>query len=171
MTVSRNLRVGAINRAEAFTRYASLWVRADRDKKMILNIDEAAIMIGQAPSKAWAPIGEPNVAFEGCCTPKRFTLLLGIMDNGEFFGQLIEGSCTGVIFADYLTKIGKSAHKNRCIVICDNATIHRTGYVQQATKEAGIDLNFVPPYYPTGSPIEYLFSILKGRIARDPPVD
>ena len=87
-----------------------------------------------------------NIAAQTASIPKRYTLLLGVMSTGSYCWQLIEGSCTGFLFAAYLRKVGEVLKDENYLAICFNAAIHRTLVVNEASNEVGMMLRFPPAY-------------------------
>ena len=52
------------------------------------------------------------------------------------------------------------------VIICDNASIHHNIVLKRLCAEAGVLLEYLPPYSPDLNPIETSFAILKSWIRR-----
>ena len=53
------------------------------------------------------------------------------------------------------------------MLVMDNASIHKSQYVKDLCREAGVELEFLPPYSPDFNPIEATFGNLKAWIKRN----
>jgi transposase len=79
---------------------------------------------------------------------KRYTLLLGIANDGDYNYDIMEGSCNRKLFTEFVDTIPGD-------IICDNASIHK--------KVATDRITFVPPYSPEFNPVEMAFSVVKNE--------
>jgi transposase len=55
----------------------------------------------------------------------------------------------------------------RSVLILDNASCHRSQELKDMCEEAGVILDFLPPYSPDFNPIEESFSALKAWVRRN----
>ena len=86
---------------------------------------------------------------------------------------IYQGSLTATIFLDFVKKkvfphcTPYSAGGPRSVLVLDNARIHHSRELKDACDEAGILLEFLPPYSPEFNPIETSFALLKAWIRRN----
>jgi hypothetical protein len=52
------------------------------------------------------------------------------------------------------------------VIICDNAKVHHNSELLEMCEQAGVRLEYLPPYSPDLNPIETSFSVLKSWIKR-----
>ena len=163
---SRNKRAFSGDRDHNIACLVDKLVEAKTKNIDVINVDEAAIVLGKTPTMKWAQIGESNIVVEEADSPQRYTLLLGVAKSGLVVGRLIEGSCTSFLFAEFIRQISLFYKDKEVIITADNAAIHKSLPVTEALLKSSIKLLLCPPYYPEGSPIELGFAFLKGAISR-----
>ena len=82
--------------------------------------------------------------------------------------MISQGSITADLFLGFLQdKILPNCEPfpgKRSVLILDNASIHKSAAIQRACDEAGVLLQFLPPYSPDYNPIESTFNDLKAWI-------
>lgn len=85
---------------------------------------------------------------------------------------IYQGSITAAMFNDFvqfnlLPHCGSYVNDEPLsVIICDNASIHHNEILQRMCTEAGVLLEYLPPYSPDLNPIETSFAILKSWIRR-----
>ena len=89
---TRNPRVEHQDRHLHLAQYAFKLLKARQENVHIINVDEAAIMLGQCPSMRWAPIGQPNLFTEETTKQGRFTLVLGVSSRGFRLGGSLKAA-------------------------------------------------------------------------------
>ena len=61
-------------------------------------------------------------------------------------------------------KVREGVDIQRCLIILDNASVHRAKMTQQYMKTNGLNVAFIPQYSPELIPIEHYFSNLKQSV-------
>lgn len=94
---------------------------------------------------------------------KRYTLILATGYNKIVHKKLIEGSCNGEIFLQFMKEcVNKLFRGNKWGIIIDNARIHHywkfKKYINKITNSAII---YNVPYSPETNPIEKIFKDIK----------
>ena len=128
-----------------------------------MNCDECAIMLGSAACRVWVEKGARAIAIEKDKQNKRYTLLLGVTCTGVFVGRLIEGSCTSLIYSDFIKYIANRMGTVKYVLSADNCSIHRTHFARYVANQTDTTTLYTLAYYPEGCAIELVFSILKCR--------
>lgn len=95
------------------------------------------------------------------------SLLVAVDRNGLVASEMRIGSYNANHFTEYLrTKLFPRIQGQHCILLLDNARIHKTAEVQEAVTEAGHTLLFLPPYSPHLNAAESLFSCVKTHVKK-----
>ena len=78
----------------------------------------------------------------------------------------VKGSTTREVFEVYLEHFLAPALRPGQIVVMDNLSAHKGGWVRELVEERGCRLLFLPPYSPDLNPIEEAFSKIKGFLRK-----
>ena len=120
----------------------------------------------------WSPIGYPSINVRELKRHKRWSILPALDINGYFAYEVIQASFTMELFNDFIrTKVlphcGRhDLNEARSVLVMDNAPIHRNEELKEMCNEAGVLLEYLPPYSPDFNPIELSFGVLKSWIRR-----
>jgi hypothetical protein len=131
-------------------------------------IDEsaAAPRIGDR-KRGWSPIRLPILDTQRLRRDKRWSVLPAITLEGYLGDPLIvEGAVTMDLFEEWFEEKVLPQLQPSHIVVMDNASIHRSDLVKELCMDAGIQLEFLPPYSPDYNPIEQSFNTLKSWVKR-----
>ncbi|KAI7933840.1 hypothetical protein MJO29_016678 [Puccinia striiformis f. sp. tritici] len=117
-----------------------------------------------------APIGEQADRAIMENNSKTFTLLPGISFFGVLALTVTDENVLGPNFEHFL-KYRLLPRMNRypavnSILVLDNARIHGGSRVAELCKEAGVRLQYLPPYCPELNPIEFCFAKIKSILWR-----
>ena len=110
----------------------------------------------------WAPIGTTPAEYLPVKRSERWSILPAYSLEGYIAWEIIHGSYTKEMFnkfvVDKLLPLCSQFPGPRSVLILDNATIHRSSELGTICQEAGIRLEFLPPYSPDFNPIEKSFA-------------
>ncbi len=115
----------------------------------------------------YAVIGEAPVYHRFLVRGKRISAIAAICTEGLIDVELTTGSVDGDKFLDFVRgSLIPSMHpfygvSSKSIAILDNCTVHHVNKVKRMFEDAGILLQFLPPYSPDYIPIEQTFSSVK----------
>ena len=104
---------------------------------------------------------------------KRWSILPALTVNGYLDWIIYQGSVTTDLYIDFVrTKVLPHyfpfvSGRERSVLVMDNAKIHHHPELLWLCDEAGIRVEFLPPYSPDLNPIETSFAILKAWIRRN----
>ena len=90
--------------------------------------------------------------------------------NGILDLQIVRGSVNGDVFMDFVERVLLSnlmpfdGTNPNSVVLLDNCSVHHVEGVVDTIQEMGTIVHFLPPYSPDLTPIELLFSKVKGLI-------
>ena len=90
--------------------------------------------------------------------------------NGILDLQIVRGSVNGDVFMDFVERVVLpnlmpfNGTNPNSVVLLDNCSVHHVEGVVDTIQEMGTIVHFLPPYCPDLTPIELLFSKVKGLI-------
>jgi len=134
---------------EAVTRwleveYPAIAAQANKDKAIILWLDQTGLRSDAAVGTTWAPVGQTPVVGR---TGRRFgvNVMAAISNKGELYFTCYHGSFTGPVFLAFLKRLTR--HLDRKIhLIVDGHPVHRRVMVRDWLAEHvdAIQMHFLP---------------------------
>ena len=121
---------------------------------------------------AWAPVNTRSELTRLLKRSKRWNILPAYDIHGYFACRIKQGSFNTESFNDFvrhdvLPYCGRAdLYQDRSVIVMDSASIHSNEELKQMCNDAGVLLEYLPPYSPDLNPIESSFSVLKARIRR-----
>ena len=82
---------------------------------------------------------------------------------GMLYGRI---KIYGAAFLEFITTQLVPKLSKKHVVLLDNASIHKSSDIKEAIEATGAKLVFLPPYSPELSPIENMWSKIKGIIKK-----
>ena len=139
--------------------------------EILVNIDESSFSRRTKLDYSWQKKGQPwkliNIGFRNSSS-----LISAMTTTGKVFVAITIGSVNTSVFIKYLsvlkkfTKAKEKKFLNKCLIIIDNAVIHRSKKLQEYVNENDIRVAYIPPYMLDLTPIERLFGKLKHSILK-----
>lgn len=100
---------------------------------------------------------------------KTLTFIAGLRHDRLTAPWVIDGAMDGDAFVQYIkTQLGPTLTPGD-VVVLDNLPAHKRQDAEEAVRERGAWLLFLPPYSPDLNPIELAFSKLKAHLKRMTP--
>ena len=118
------------------------------------------------PRYARAPKGERAHGKAPRNWGKNITLISSITPEGMGASVSIEGSSDTQSFGLYMREVLAPRLRPSQIVLMDNLSVHRSGWVRDLIEEKGCQLWLLPSYSPDMNPIEEAFSKVKNLIRK-----
>jgi len=131
------------------------------DPKRLIFVDESSTNIALTPRYARAPKGERAYGKALRNWGKNVTLISSISVEGMGASMSIEGPSDTESFGRYMREILAPRLETGQIVLMDNLSVHRSGWVREIIEERGCQLWLLPSYSPDFNPIEEAFSKVK----------
>ncbi|BCS00026.1 uncharacterized protein AKAW2_50367A [Aspergillus luchuensis] len=115
----------------------------------------------------WSPLGITPVQVSKFHRDQRYQILPAYTQDGILLSRVFQGSTDGLWFEDFIEELLQHCQPYpaaKSIIVMDNASIHRSGRIQDMCLKVGVKLIYLPPYSPDLNPIEEFFAELKGFI-------
>jgi transposase len=145
-------------RADYQERIASLLV------KRLKFIDEAGIHLGFTRLFGRASPGERIEEGVAQRSGPKLTMMAAIGTSGVSAEWVIEGALDGDAFEVYVKQVLGPTLMAGDIVVMDNLSVHKVGWVKAALEACGALLQYLPPYSPDFNPIEKCWSKIKAAL-------
>jgi transposase len=158
--------VGAAERDEFLRAAWRAMVAGYIDAWRLVFVDEMGSNTSLASLYAWSRRGERALAKVPRNWGANVTLLASMSAEGMGPSLAVEGSTTREVFEVYLEYFLAPALRPGQIVVMDNLSAHKGGWVRELVEERGCELLFLPPYSPDLNPIEEAFAKLKALLRR-----
>ena len=129
----------------------------------LMYLDEAGFSSVHPNRTAWTPRGEQHLI--DATRAKRLNVLGALSSSGYFEDVLFTGAMTSELFVDFLKSLAEKYEKPITFIL-DNASFHKSKFVQQASEslhKLGVTLKFLPPYCPELNRIEKFWFTVKHR--------
>ena len=136
------------------------------DPKRLIFVDESSTNVALTPRYARAPRGERAHGKAPRNWGKNVTLISSITPEGMGPSMSIEGSSDTESFGLYMRDVFAPRLKPGQIVLMDNLSVHKSGWVRDLIEERGCQLWLLPSYSPDLNPIEEAFSKVKNLIRK-----
>lgn len=142
------------------TRPSCAQKKAQRERRVIVFIDESGLSERPTRVRTWAPKGQtPVIQFH--FNWKQLSMIAGLTYTSAYF-RLHEGSIKSPQIVEFLKALVKQI-KRPLLIIWDGLKAHRSRLVRDYVDglDGKIALAFLPPYAPDLNPVEYLWAWLK----------
>jgi transposase len=136
------------------------------DPERLVFVDESSTNIALTPRYARAPRGERAHGKAPRNWGKNVTLICSIGVEGMGPSMSIEGSSDTESFSLYMRNILAPQLKRGQIVLMDNLSVHKSGWVRELIEQRGCELWLLPSYSPDFNPIEEAFSKVKNLLRK-----
>jgi transposase len=136
------------------------------DPERLLFVEESSTNIAMVPRYGRAPKGERAHGKAPRNWGKNVTLISSITPEGMGASVSIEGSSDTESFGLYMRDVLAPHLRPGQIVLMDNLSVHKSGWVRDLIEQRGCQLWLLPSYSPDMNPIEEAFSKVKNLIRR-----
>jgi len=136
------------------------------DPKRLIFVEESSTNVALTPRYARAPRGERAHGKAPRNWGKNVTLISSIGLEGMGPSMSIEGSSDTESFGIYMREILAPRLRPGQIVLMDNLSVHKSGWVRELIEARGSQLWLLPSYSPDMNPIEEAFSKVKNLIRK-----
>ena len=117
----------------------------------------------------WSPKGSSPVQVTKFGRGKRWHILPAYAQDGIMLRRVYQGSTDSDLFEDFIAQLLHHCGRypeSKSVIVMDNASWHHSEKIQQMCRDAGVVVEFLPPYSPDFNPIEEHFGVLKKFIKK-----
>ncbi len=140
--------------------------RRHRRSKMIF-VDEAGFNVSMRRGRGWSRVNTPaNVTVPSIRT-RNFSVCAAISSAGFVLHEVQSQAYNSRSFLNFVSDLMRTLRETRsepCVIIMDNASIHKNPAIKDLIEFNNHVLLFLPPYSPFLNPIENSFSKWKGYV-------
>ena len=136
---------------------------------VLINIDESSFTRLTKKDFSWIPKGKKQIV-KSISFRNSWSLVTAIFSTGSAIAAKSVGAVNSELFIHFLNLLakfiedGEKTKLQNCLVILDNASIHRSKITIDKIKSIGFSVAFIPQYSPEMAPIEHYFSKLKSTV-------
>jgi len=135
------------------------------EPKRLVFVDETGVTTAMTPAYGRAPSGE-RVESSAPASWESVTVIAAMGLDGVRAPLAFPGSVNAATFQAYVERVLVPELRPGDVVVFDNLTSHLGPAVAEAIGRAGASVLPLPPYSPDYTPIEEMFSKLKGFLRR-----
>ena len=117
----------------------------------------------------WSPKGTSPVQVTKFGRGQRWHILPAYAQDGIMLRRVYQGSTDTAMFEDFIAQLLQHCGRfpePKSVIVMDNASWHHSEKVRKMCQDAGVLVEFLPPYSPDFNPIEEYFSVLKRFIKK-----
>lgn len=117
----------------------------------------------------WSPKGSSPIHITKFGRGKRWHILPAYAQDGIMLRRVYQGSTDCDLFEDFIAQLLHHCGRYpepKSVIVMDNASWHHSEKIVQMCRDAGVVLEFLPPYSPDFNPIEEFFGVLKKFIKK-----
>lgn len=117
----------------------------------------------------WSPKGSSPVQITKFGRGKRWHILPAYAQDGIVLRRVYQGSTDSELFEDFIAQLPHHCGRYpepKSVIIMDNASWHHSEKILRLRRDAGVVLEYLPPYSPDFNPIEEYFGVLKNFIKK-----
>jgi transposase len=133
----------------------------EKNGKPIIYLDEAGFANDMPRTHGYGPIGERCVDKHDWHSKGRINVIGALFGVCLLTVTLLIGSVNSDVFFAWVTQDLLPKLPPNSVIVMDNASFHKRLDIQQAIKEAGHILEYMPPYSPDLNPIEHKWAQAK----------
>src|SRR3954467_15291418 len=135
------------------------------EPRRLVFVDQTGVTAAMTPAYGRAPKGE-RVESSAPASWESVTVIAALAADGVRAPLAIEGAVNAPTVLAYVEQVLVPALRRGDVVVFDNLSSHLSPDVAAAIERAGASVLPLPPYSPDFSPIEEMFSKLKGFLRR-----
>jgi transposase len=136
------------------------------EPERLIFVDESSTNIAMVPRYARAPRGRRAFGKAPRNWGKNVTLISSMTTEGMGPSMSIQGSSDTESFGLYIREVLAPRLRLGQIVLMDNLSVHKAGWVRSLIENKGCQLWLLPAYSPDLNPIEEAFSKVKNLIRK-----
>ena len=129
--------------------------------KPIIYIDESGFSLDMPRHYGWSSKGTRCYGKRDWQARGRINVTGALLNNRLLNVGLFDGNINSDVFYAWMTQEVLPQAPPEAVIVLDNAAFHKRKDIQAAVKEAGMTLEYLPPYSPDLNPIEHKWAQAK----------
>ncbi len=129
--------------------------------KPVVYVDESGFAHDQPRTHGWSVRGQRCYGTHDWQARGRINVAGALLNNRLLNIGLFNGNINADVFHAWLTQELLPQAPPGAVIVMDNAAFHKRKDIQAAVKEAGMTLEYLPPYSPDLNPIEHKWAQAK----------
>ena len=138
------------------------------DISKLVFLDESSIKTSMVRLYGWSPKGKRIKDYVPDARWKSLSILSTLRNDGSTEAMVYEGALTGELFKTWLKECLVKTLKKGDILVMDNISSHKVAGVKEILANAGIGVEYLPPYSPDLNPVEEMWSKVKNNLRKIP---
>jgi len=138
-------------------------------KDLLVFLDESGFSLALSVLYGWGKKGKPLVEAVPARRGKNLSVLGAFDIEGMVATTSKQGAMTRADVEQFLRRDLLPRLLPGCVLVLDNASIHKGGRIERLVKRAGCRVLYLPPYSPDLNPIELAWSFVKHWVRRCGP--
>ena len=137
--------------------------------RILINIDETTFLRLMKKNLSWILKGKEQI-IKNTCFKSSWSLVTAITSIGSVITAKRIGTITSVLIIEFLKELiwfikdCEKVEPKDCLIMLDNASVHRADIVRKYMKRENLNVAFIPQYSPELASIEHYFSKLKQEV-------
>ena len=147
-------------------KFAEEFLKLDLSKKMIINIDETWLGMGDMRRMKWCLPGRSNTVPKKQIQP-RISVVAALDSNGEVYITLLQVNSNSEMMVMYLSHLiqlldgRRRGCRSDTVLMMDNAPYHTSSLMMEFYEKQKLPIIFTGPHSYSASPIELFFAHFK----------
>ena len=166
VTKKENGRIASAHSPDLVDMYMwKLGVHGIQAKDLVFVDESICALRDRTRKRGWSRRGIRPIQKADFRRGPRYQILPALTVNGIIYYRVFEGTTNAEIFEDFIQELLNRRERLSqawCVLVMDNASIHRSLRLRQRCSAAGVILMNTPPFTPWKNPIERYFGEVKG---------
>ena len=127
----------------------------------IVYVDESGFAHDMPRRQGYSPIGKRGFGRQNWGAKGRTNVIGALLSGLLLTVTLLTSNVNSEVFYTWITQELLPQLPSQCVIVMDNARFHKRLDIQEAIRNAGHILRFLPPYSPQLNPIEHKWAQAK----------
>ena len=154
------------NAKDPITKTQFIKSASEVDTSLLISLDEFSAISSDRPRRGWSKRGHKLYIKVEPAKRQKASGIVAIGPEGIFACHVVPGAVNKLIFIDFIKGMLADGSLSGRTILMDNVAFHKSKEILQLCQDAGVNIEFTPPYSPECNPIENFFSVVKDEFRR-----